>query len=94
VVGVFDPLQQVFGLMAPQLFASRELVLSHGDLERFPTFMREGPMASIESLCRSYGVPPLGGYDAGGASGESFGGGGGDGTVGIVGAPIGGDDGI
>jgi hypothetical protein len=54
VAGVSDPLQQVFGLAAPQLFASRELVVSHGALERFPTFMREGPMASIDSLCRSY----------------------------------------
>lgn len=52
--GVSDPLQQVFGITAPRLFASRELVLAHGDLERFPAFMREGAMASIESLCRSY----------------------------------------
>jgi hypothetical protein len=49
-----DPLQEIFGLAAPRLFASRELVLAHGALERFPAFMREGPMASVESLCRSY----------------------------------------
>ncbi|HKO46368.1 MAG TPA: cupin-like domain-containing protein [Polyangiaceae bacterium] len=49
-----DPLQQIFGLPATQLFRSRELVVEHGALERFPAFMHEGPMASIESLCKSY----------------------------------------
>ena len=49
-----DPLKQIFGLPAPQLFESREFVVAHGALERFPAFMHEGPMASIESLCKSY----------------------------------------
>ena len=49
-----DPLEQIFGLPASQLFKSRELVVAHGELERFPAFMREGAMASIESLCKSY----------------------------------------
>jgi len=51
---VSDPLQQVFGLASLQLFASTELVLSHGALERFPAFMREGAMESTESLCKVY----------------------------------------
>jgi len=51
---VSDPLQQIFGLAAPELFTSRELVARHGALERFPSFMREGALESIESLCKSY----------------------------------------
>jgi hypothetical protein len=51
---VSDPLRVVFGVGAPELFKSRELVVSHGHLERFPAFMREGAMESIESLCKSY----------------------------------------
>jgi len=49
-----DPLQQIFGVEAPQLFASRELVVSHGALERLPAFMHEGPMTNVQSLCTSY----------------------------------------
>ena len=52
--GVSDPLQQIFGVPAARLFESPELVVAHGALERFPAFMHEGPMASIESLCKSY----------------------------------------
>lgn len=51
---VSDPLQQIFGLAAAELFKSRELVVHHGALERFPAFMREGAMESIESLCKNY----------------------------------------
>jgi hypothetical protein len=51
---VTDPLQAIFGLSARELFKSRELVVCHGALERFPAFMHEGPMSSIESLCKSY----------------------------------------
>jgi Cupin-like domain len=51
---VSDPMQQIFGLPAPQLFKSRELFVQHGALERFPAFMREGAMESIESLCKQY----------------------------------------
>ena len=54
VARVSDPLEPIFGLPASQLFKSRELVVAHGELERFPAFMREGAMASIESLCKSY----------------------------------------
>jgi hypothetical protein len=54
VNGVSDPLQQIFGLPVTELFASRELVVEHGALERFPAFMREGALESIESLCKSY----------------------------------------
>jgi ribosomal protein L16 Arg81 hydroxylase len=54
VVGVTDPLQDIFGVAAPELFTSRELVVRHGALERFPAFMHEGAMASTETLCKSY----------------------------------------
>lgn len=54
VGAVSDPLQQIFGVAAPELFRSRELVARHGALERFPSFMREGALESIESLCKSY----------------------------------------
>jgi hypothetical protein len=54
VSDVSDPLQQIFGLPAPELFTRPELVVQHGALERFPAFMREGAMESIESLCKSY----------------------------------------
>lgn len=49
-----DSLQQIFGRTAAELFKSRELVVQHGALERFPAFMREGAMESTESLCKSY----------------------------------------
>jgi len=51
---VNDPLPPIFGLAAPQLFASPELFIQHGALERFPAFMREGAMSNIDSLCRAY----------------------------------------
>jgi hypothetical protein len=54
---VVDPLEAVFGKPALDLFASTELVASHGPLERFPAFMRSGPMANIEALCRHYAGP-------------------------------------
>lgn len=49
-----DPLEPIFGVAAPELFASPELRIEHGPLERFPAFMREGLMQSIESLCKGY----------------------------------------
>jgi hypothetical protein len=51
---VSDPIQEIFGLPAAELFAKRELFVQHGPLERFPAFMRSGPMESTESLCRAY----------------------------------------
>jgi hypothetical protein len=53
-VGVSDPLESVFGVTSSELFRRRELVVSHGPLERLPAFMREGVMSSIESLCKGY----------------------------------------
>jgi hypothetical protein len=41
-------------MTALELFAHRELFVQHGTLERFPAFMREGPMESTDSLCRHY----------------------------------------
>jgi hypothetical protein len=51
---VLDPLRDVFGQPSTELFHGRELVVSHGELERFPAFMHHGPMESIESLCKRY----------------------------------------
>lgn len=51
-----DPIQGIFGgaWTAAELFAQRELVATHGAIERFPTFMFQGPLESVESLVRSY----------------------------------------
>lgn len=53
-----DPISGIFGVPAAELFAGGKFVVSHGPLERFPTFLRAGPMASIDALCRHY-VGPL-----------------------------------
>jgi hypothetical protein len=39
---------------ARELFAKRELFVAHGALERLPKFMFEGPLASVDALCRDY----------------------------------------
>ncbi|HWA73031.1 MAG TPA: cupin-like domain-containing protein [Polyangiaceae bacterium] len=49
-----DPIQEIFGLPAPELFEKPELFVQHGPLERFPAFMRNGPMQSTDALCREY----------------------------------------
>lgn len=54
---VADPIQELFGVPAMELFASNELVVQHGALERFPAFMRTGLMESVERLCRGYAGP-------------------------------------
>jgi hypothetical protein len=41
-------------MSARELFTQPALHVSHGPLERFPEFMRSGPMQSIEALCRDY----------------------------------------
>jgi hypothetical protein len=46
---VTDPLEPRFDLPSRRLFESSELVVSHGPLERLPSFMREGPMQSVEA---------------------------------------------
>lgn len=53
-----DPMQDLFGVPSMELFASRELVVQHGALDRFPAFMRTGLMESVERVCRGY-VGPL-----------------------------------
>jgi len=50
-------MRDLFGVAAPELFASKELVVSHGPVERLPAFMRAGLMASVETLCRGYAGP-------------------------------------
>ena len=52
-----DPIRELFGVPALELFRSKSLVLQHGALERFPGFMRKGAMSSIDSLCRQYVGP-------------------------------------
>jgi len=49
-----DPIRDLFGVPALELFASKELVVRHGDVEQLPAFMRAGLMESIGSLCRGY----------------------------------------
>lgn len=52
-----DPIRDLFGVPAMELFAAKELVVKHGAIDRFPTFMRTGLMASIDSICRGYAGP-------------------------------------
>jgi hypothetical protein len=52
-----DPAHEIFGVPALELFKSPTLVVSHGALERLPTFMHSGPMSSLDSLCRAYVGP-------------------------------------
>jgi hypothetical protein len=54
---VDDPIRDLFGVPAMELFAAKELVVRHGALDRFPAFMRTGLMESIESVCRGYAGP-------------------------------------
>ncbi|MES1174578.1 MAG: cupin-like domain-containing protein [Myxococcales bacterium] len=49
-----DPIRELFGISALELFRGREFAVSHGPLTRLPAFMREGLLGSIESLCRGY----------------------------------------
>jgi 50S ribosomal protein L16 3-hydroxylase len=64
-----DPIQELFGMSALELFAGRQFAVSHGPLTRLPPFMREGLLGSIESLCRGY----TGQLDvAGGSTGEGL----------------------
>ena len=51
---VTDPIREIFGIPALELFASPALLVNHGSLDRFPNFMHAGLMASIETLCRDY----------------------------------------
>jgi hypothetical protein len=52
-----DPIREIFGISALELFAKKELFAEHGPLERFPVFLHKGPMESIEALCRHYSGP-------------------------------------
>jgi 50S ribosomal protein L16 3-hydroxylase len=52
-----DPIRELFGIPAMELFAGKELVVQHGALDRFPSFMRTGMMESIESVSRGYAGP-------------------------------------
>ncbi len=52
--GVTDPLPPIFGLSTPAIFESRELLVRHGALERFPAFMHTGPLTSVDDLSRNY----------------------------------------
>ena len=52
-----DPLVDWFGVPALELFCRRRFTVSHGELERFPAFMRSGPLGSVDALCRHYSGP-------------------------------------
>jgi hypothetical protein len=52
-----DPIREIFGISALELFSKKELFVSEGSLDRFPAFMRAGPMESIDALCRHYAGP-------------------------------------
>ena len=52
-----DPLSEIFGVSALELFRKKEFVVTHGPLERFPAFLREGPMESLDALTRHYTGP-------------------------------------
>jgi hypothetical protein len=54
---VVDPISEIFGVSALELFRKKELFVTHGALERFPSFMRKGPMASFDALSRHYSGP-------------------------------------
>ena len=64
-----DPILELFGVSALELFRGREFVASHGPVTRLPSFMREGLLGSIEGLCRGY----TGQLDvAGGSTGDGL----------------------
>lgn len=52
-----DPLAPIFSRPTTELFSSQSPVVEHGSLVRFPGFMREGPMESVDALCRHYVGP-------------------------------------
>jgi hypothetical protein len=52
-----DPLREIFGVSTAELFRKKELFVTHGSLQRFPAFMRKGPMESIDALTRHYSGP-------------------------------------
>jgi hypothetical protein len=49
-----DPMLDLFGIAAAQLFASKRLVVQHGQVDRLPPFMRAGLLDDVETLCRGY----------------------------------------
>jgi hypothetical protein len=55
---VSDPIRGIFGTRAIELFTGGTFAVSHGPLDRFPPFLRGGPMASVDALCKHY-VGPL-----------------------------------
>ena len=52
-----DPIVELFGVSALELFRAQRFAVSHGPLERIPAFMRSGAMASTDALCRAYTGP-------------------------------------
>lgn len=51
---LLDPMKQLFGQDADELFSERKFVVKDGPKERLPEWMREGPLENIESLCRQH----------------------------------------
>jgi len=52
---VNDPIPELFGVSARELFAQKKLVQSHGSPARFPAFMRTGLFENLDALVQKYG---------------------------------------
>lgn len=49
-----DPIPELFGVSALELFANKTLVQSHGAPSRFPAFMRTGLFENLDALVQKY----------------------------------------
>jgi quercetin dioxygenase-like cupin family protein len=54
MTSLLDPLEQLFGHGADELFSKRQFVVQNGPKARLPEWMRQGPLENIESLCRQH----------------------------------------
>jgi|GEM_PF-1218456 len=49
-----DPLRALFGVPTRALWDARAFALSHGPIERFPAWMRSGPLENVRALSSEY----------------------------------------
>lgn len=54
MAGDVDPLEAFFGRAARTLFEGQTFVVEHGPVERWPSWTRSGPLASIAALSQAY----------------------------------------
>lgn len=52
-----DPLEPLFSLASAQLFGERLFRVSHGPIERFPDWMRTGPLENLSTMCAAHRGP-------------------------------------